>query len=80
MPIPWRWPDSYNGAIRLLDLNCRGVSTLGGLTCADAVCRPLMEPAGVWADGPDRLIVADCSNHRLVDIDLKKKRETTLAG
>jgi sugar lactone lactonase YvrE len=60
--------DSYNGVLRRLHLNERRVSTIDPGHCQDAVCLPLAEPAGVWADGTDRLLVSDTNNHRIVEI------------
>jgi len=67
--------DSYNNAVRLIDLDRSHVNDLDDdldtpLTCRDAVCLPLAEPAGLWADGPDRLLVSDTNNHRVLVYDL----------
>ncbi|HSV28017.1 MAG TPA: thioredoxin-like domain-containing protein [Candidatus Omnitrophota bacterium] len=60
--------DSYNSAIRVVDLAAGTVADLPPLRCADLVCRPHAEPAGIAADGPDRLLVSDTNNHRIVEI------------
>jgi sugar lactone lactonase YvrE len=60
--------DSYNAALRVLDLETREVRDLDdGLFCDDPVCLPLAEPAGVWTDGPHRLLVSDTNNHRVLE-------------
>ena len=61
--------DSYNAAIRVVDLDRRTVRTLDSIACTDPVCRPQSEPAGVAVDGA-RLLVSDTNNHRIVAIDL----------
>lgn len=62
--------DSYNNALRLLDLNNQVVTDLDdGFTCLDPVCLPLAEPAGVTSDGAGRLLVGDTNNHRIVSVD-----------
>lgn len=63
--------DSYNNALRVIDLETRAVRDLDdGLECRDAVCRPLAEPAGVTVAGPERLLVSDTNNHRILEYDL----------
>ncbi len=58
--------DSYNGAVRVLDLERRLVSDLDdGYSCEDALCLPLGEPAGVAVDGA-RVFMVDTNNHRVV--------------
>ncbi|MBI3418865.1 MAG: redoxin domain-containing protein [Proteobacteria bacterium] len=70
--------DSYNAALRHIDLVQKQVSGLDeGFTCADAVCLPLAEPAGIWADGPHRLLVSDTNNHRIVEVDRTVKTTKT---
>ncbi len=60
--------DSYNGRLRSLHLGARRVSDFDdGFVCADPVCLPFGEPAGVVADGADRLLMADTNNHRIVE-------------
>lgn len=69
--------DSYNHAVRLIDEAAGTVETvkLGTLRCEGSACRrPLAEPAGIWANGPDRLLVSDTNNHRVVEVDLKGRR------
>lgn len=62
--------DSYNGALRRLDPQSGTVATLDGgdWRCLDSLCRPLSEPAGVAAAGPNRLLVADTNHHRIVEV------------
>lgn len=62
--------DSYNGRLRRLDLVARTVADVGErhFACDGPLCLPAGEPAGVAAAGPDRLLVADTNNHRIVEI------------
>lgn len=62
--------DSYNSAIRLISLDDGRISDVDGLTCADTICRPPAEPAGIAADGPHRLLVSDTNNHRIMEYRL----------
>ncbi len=47
--------DSYNGALRVMDLEAMRVSDLdeGSFVCTDPLCLPAAEPAGVTVDGPE---------------------------
>jgi thiol-disulfide isomerase/thioredoxin/DNA-binding beta-propeller fold protein YncE len=65
--------DSYNGAIRVIDLDGGTVADIPG---ADG----LKEPAGITADGPGRLLVSDTNRHRIVEIDLIAGQTRTWAG
>jgi DNA-binding beta-propeller fold protein YncE len=66
--------DSYNNAVRLIDLTAGIVSDLDeGFTCIDSLCLPFAEPAGIVADGPDRLLVVDTNNHRIVAVDRARR-------
>jgi thiol-disulfide isomerase/thioredoxin len=67
--------DSYNAALRVIDLEAREVRDFDGgdFVCQDPVCLPLGEPAGVIADGPDRVLVADTNNHRVLEYTLSAK-------
>jgi thiol-disulfide isomerase/thioredoxin len=62
--------DSYNGVLRVLDLVGRQVSELGGDDCRWSNGTQLVggEPAGVTADGGNRLLVADTNHHRIVEV------------
>ncbi|HTH17250.1 MAG TPA: thioredoxin-like domain-containing protein [Magnetospirillum sp.] len=62
--------DSYNSAIRIIELEPGRVSDLEGLACTDRICRLPAEPAGIAADGPARLLVSDTNNHRVVEYRL----------
>lgn len=62
--------DSYNGAIRSIDLDRSVVSRLEPPTGGDAAGTAWDEPAGLWADGPHRLLLSDTNNHRIVEIRL----------
>lgn len=75
--------DSYNGALRRLDLASRRVSDFAAdFLCEDPLCLPrLGEPAGVWAaseaEGAGHLLVADTNHHRLLRYDLATRRYRT---
>lgn len=60
--------DSYNGALRVIDLENRVISDLddGSFTCLDPICYLSAEPAGVLAHR-DRLFLVDTNNHRVVE-------------
>lgn len=60
--------DSYNGIIRTIDLAAGTIADLPRLRCVDTNCRPEAEPAGVAADGPNRLLVSDTNNHRVLEL------------
>ncbi|HVN27583.1 MAG TPA: thioredoxin-like domain-containing protein [Candidatus Binataceae bacterium] len=59
--------DTYNSAIRELELRKREVIDFdgGAYTCHDPVCIPMREPAGIVADGDDRVLLVDTGNHRI---------------
>ncbi|MCI0400972.1 MAG: redoxin domain-containing protein [Gammaproteobacteria bacterium] len=73
--------DSYNGALRILDLSRREVRDLddGRFECQDPVCLPAGEPAGVWTDGADRILLVDSNNHRVVEYWLSDRVYRTWA-
>jgi thiol-disulfide isomerase/thioredoxin len=73
--------DSYNGALRLIDLEAKTLADLDaeGWTCLDPVCLPLAEPAGIWADGANRILVSDTNNHRIIEIRRDEKTMKTWA-
>lgn len=62
--------DTYNGALRILDLANRRVSEVGGDDCRwdNGLRLTGGEPAGVAADGGGRLLVADTNHHRIVEV------------
>ena len=62
--------DTYNGIVRVLDLASRRVSELGGDDCrwSNGLRLTGGEPAGVAADGDDRLLVCDTNHHRIVEL------------
>ena len=64
--------DSYNRCVRIVDLASKMTTNLdnGEFTCLDSTCHPLAEPTGVAFDGPDRLLVVDSSNHRVIEYDI----------
>jgi hypothetical protein len=59
--------DSYNHAIRVIDPVTGMVSDLNHLTGPLDVC----EPAGIAADGDDRLLLSDTNNHRILEVNLR---------
>jgi thiol-disulfide isomerase/thioredoxin len=70
--------DSYNAAIRVIDLAAGTVADLDGtIDCTDPVCLPWGEPAGIATDGMHRLLVSDTNNHRIVEIRLDLGRSRT---
>jgi len=62
--------DSYNGKLRVLDLDHGQVRDLDeiGFECADDARLPAGEPAGVAAAGPGRLLMTDTNNHRVLEV------------
>ncbi len=62
--------DSYNHAIRSIDLDQRTVSDWDdGMTCLDPVCLPLGEPAGICLDRDGGVYLSDTNNHRILRFD-----------
>ena len=59
--------DTYNSAIRQLDLGNHKVADFdgGAFTCIDPVCLPTREPAGITVDNSDRILLVDTGNHRI---------------
>lgn len=74
--------DSYNDAVRILDPATRMAEDFdaGAFTCTDPSCLPLIEPAGIRADGPDRVLVSDTNNHRILEYRPSKRTYRTWAG
>lgn len=66
--------DSYNGVLRVVDPDQGEVSDLGeqAFACAEGAFA-CSEPAGVAVAGPDRLLVADTNNHRLVELSISER-------
>jgi thiol-disulfide isomerase/thioredoxin len=62
--------DTYNGLLRVLDLDRRQVSQLGGDDCnwSNGLRFVGGELSGVAADGEHRLLVADTNHHRIVEL------------
>jgi thiol-disulfide isomerase/thioredoxin len=70
--------DSYNRAVRLIDLEAETVRDLEpGMLCEDAVCLRLGEPAGVAVAGPGRLLLADTNNHRILTMNTRSRSYRT---
>lgn len=67
--------DSYNHALRLIDLARGRLSDFddGSFVCQDALCLPLGEPAGLWAEDGDRVLVSDTNNHRVLEYRVAEK-------
>jgi thiol-disulfide isomerase/thioredoxin/DNA-binding beta-propeller fold protein YncE len=59
--------DTYNSSIREIDLSKREVSDFDGgkFTCVDQICIPMREPAGIYADSAERMLLVDTGNHRV---------------
>jgi thiol-disulfide isomerase/thioredoxin len=59
--------DTYNSAIREIDLSKHEVSDFDGgkFTCIDSICIPMREPAGIFADSAERILLVDTGNHRV---------------
>ena len=74
--------DSYNAAVRLIDLKAGAISDLddGTFVCEDALCVPLGEPAGIAVDSSGRILVSDTNNHRIVAYDPAARHYRTIAG
>ncbi|MFP6626810.1 MAG: redoxin domain-containing protein [Deltaproteobacteria bacterium] len=74
--------DSYNGALRIVDLEAGRVDDLddGSFVCHDPTCIPLAEPAAVAGDGDKRVLVVDTNNHRILEYDLAGRSYHTWAG
>lgn len=60
--------DSYNGKIRLLDLNAGTAGDFddGSYTCTDQLCLPGAEPSGVTVAEDGRIFMVDTNNHRIL--------------
>ena len=72
--------DSYNHKARVLDLAARRVRDLDdGFACMDEVCIPAAEPAGIQADGAQRVLLVDTNNHRVMEYDLAARTSRTWA-
>lgn len=78
--------DSYNGAVRVLDLDAGTVRDLDdGFVCRDRVCLPPGgEPAGVWPDprapaSDPRLLVVETNRHRVVEVRPARRTYRTWA-
>lgn len=72
--------DSYNHAIRSLDMTTREVTDWDdGSTCLDDVCLPLGEPAGVCSHQDGMIYLSDTNNHRIVQYNPVEKTNRTWA-
>ncbi len=64
--------DTYNSRLRHIDLGRQQISPIDAIDSLPR--RPCElaggEPAGVIADGPDRLLIADTNHHRILDVRL----------
>jgi len=67
--------DSYNHALRQIQLNTENVSTVAGSGTAGNAIEPLQlsEPGGLSVSGSS-LYIADTNNHRIVVMDLNTKQ------
>ncbi len=76
--------DSYNGLLRVVDPERDDVSDLGerSFAWADGATEEALacsEPSGVAVAGPDRLLVCDTNNHRLVELSVSARTARTWA-
>ncbi|MES2491117.1 MAG: thioredoxin-like domain-containing protein [Pseudomonadota bacterium] len=73
--------DTYNNAIRSLDLAAKQISEFdgGAYTCMDPVCIPTREPAGIVIDGKDRVLLVDTGNQRIEEYRPSSKTYRTWA-
>ncbi|MBI3129617.1 MAG: redoxin domain-containing protein [Candidatus Tectomicrobia bacterium] len=70
--------DSYNGALRVVDLRRQWASDLDdGFDCADPVCLPAGEPAGAAVDTPERVFMVDTNNHRILEYLVRERTYRT---
>jgi thiol-disulfide isomerase/thioredoxin/DNA-binding beta-propeller fold protein YncE len=66
--------DTYNSAIRVLDLPKHRVLDFDdAFTCMDSVCLPTREPAGVVVADSDRILLVDTGNHRIEEYRVSTK-------
>ena len=74
--------DTYNSTIRVIELSNRQVRDFddGSFTCHDPLCMPAREPAGVVADGLDRVLLVDTGNHRIDVYQPSTKTYSSWAG
>ncbi|MBF0175868.1 MAG: redoxin domain-containing protein [Magnetococcales bacterium] len=74
--------DSFNHTLRIINLAEKHIGDLEalGCQCTEPLCLPLMEPAGVAVDSPDRLLVCDTGHHRIREYRLDAKTCRTLAA
>jgi sugar lactone lactonase YvrE len=73
--------DTYNSAIRELNLDTHSVSDFDGgkYTCMDTICIPMREPAGIVVDTADRILLVDTGNHRIDEYRPSEKTYHTWA-
>lgn len=74
--------DSYNNAVRVLSMKGGEVADLvnGGWSCAESACRGPSEPAGIAAAGPDRWLISDTNNHRILEYRPRERLMRTWAA
>ncbi len=72
--------DTYNSQLRLIDLERHRVSRLASGTGAGGLGLKGGEPAGVAADGADRLLVSDTNHHRIIEIYIREQRARAWAA
>jgi thiol-disulfide isomerase/thioredoxin/DNA-binding beta-propeller fold protein YncE len=71
--------DTFNDVVRVVNLRTGVVNDLdqGDYLCEDSLCIPLSEPAGVAFNGPERLLVVDTNNHRILCYNMTQKVYST---
>lgn len=65
--------DTYNSQLRLIDLERHRVSRLSPGSGIAGLGLSGGEPAGVAADGLDRLLVSDTNHHRIIEIYIREQ-------
>lgn len=74
--------DTFNDALRHIDLKTRKVDDIGEdvFDWADGLEPDLCEPAGIAAAGPGRFLVVDSNHHRILEILTNEKTVRPWAG
>ncbi|MFO1128547.1 MAG: thioredoxin-like domain-containing protein [Rhodospirillales bacterium] len=72
--------DTYNSQLRLIDLERHRVSRLSSGGHIQGPGLSGGEPAGVTADGADRLLVSDTNHHRIIEICMRERRARAWAA
>lgn len=66
--------DSFNATLRKIDIAQQKVENLADdYTATDSAAPALLDPEGIVWDGGERLLVADCNEHRILVYNIKAK-------